>query len=179
MPRPEILLTNTGIPGPATKLDPRYHPLGQPGARHKGPVWICKIPPGFRLWAMVFGYCFVTWNVRHWLYPHGARTVHNVRIPIHDEKQVEAVWNYRFRIQKDIYRWGHIYAKMQEERIREAKRSGVLPEDYPENEEQLNRLDHYEPPEIEKIRFDVGVDRHDGVNIFEGVLPPGYGLKKD
>ena len=98
---------------------------------------------------------------------------------MHSDEMVEAVWNHRFRTQRDIFRWGHIYAKMQEERIRAAKKRGELPEDYPENEEQLNRMDHYELPEITKIRFDPGVDRHDGVNGFKGVLPPGYGLKKE
>ena len=68
-------------------------------------------------------------------------TIHNVAIPCHTEGNIAGTWQTRFRKQTDIFRWGHIYAKMQEERIREAKRRGELPEDYPENEEQLNRMD--------------------------------------
>ena len=89
----------------------------------------------------------------------------------------------RFRKQDDIFRWGHIYAKMQEERIREAKKRGELPDEYPENEEQLNRMDPatFEAmmPEVKKVRFDVGVDRLDGVCFgAKHVLPPDHGLEK-
>ena len=78
MPRPHILLTNTGYPLPSTKLDPRYHPLGQPGPAHRGPVWICKIPTGFRLPALVLSYCFITWNIRHWMFPWQCRWVYKI-----------------------------------------------------------------------------------------------------
>eukprot|EP00486_Rosalina_sp_Unknown_P008295 CAMPEP_0201594042 /NCGR_PEP_ID=MMETSP0190_2-20130828/191480_1 /ASSEMBLY_ACC=CAM_ASM_000263 /TAXON_ID=37353 /ORGANISM="Rosalina sp." /LENGTH=79 /DNA_ID=CAMNT_0048053499 /DNA_START=361 /DNA_END=600 /DNA_ORIENTATION=- len=47
------------------------------------------------------------------------------------------------------------------------KKRGELPENYPENEEQLNRMDPatFEAmmPEVKKIRFDVDVDRMDGI----------------
>ena len=104
-------------------------------------------------------------------------------IPIHTPANVEGTWLMRFRKQDDIFRWGHIYAKMQEERIREAKKRGELPDNYPENEEQLNRMDPatFEAmmPEIKKIRFDVGVDRLDGVCFgAKHVLPPDHGLEK-
>mmetsp|Transcript_58727 Transcript_58727/g.93360 ORF Transcript_58727/g.93360 Transcript_58727/m.93360 type:complete len:183 (-) Transcript_58727:211-759(-) len=182
MVRPEIFLTNTGKANPLAVLDPRYHPLGQPGPRHRGPVWICKIPHGFRLPALVLGYCFICWNGRRWLFPHRARTIANIEMPIFTEDQVESMWWQRFTKQVDPFRWGHIYAKMQEERIRDAKKKGILPEDYPENEEQLNRMDpaKFESmmPEVKKIRFDVGVDRKDGVCFYSGQLPPDHGIAK-
>ena len=104
-------------------------------------------------------------------------------IPCHTEGNIEGTWLTRFRKQTDIFRWGHIYARMQEERIREAKRRGELPEDYPENEEQLGRMDpaKFEAmmPAVKKIRFDPGVDRCDGV-CFGAMytLPEGHGLEK-
>eukprot|EP00483_Globobulimina_turgida_P002758 UN02763 len=179
MPRPHILLTNSCAPTPSTVLDPRYHPLGQPGVKNRGPVFITKVPPGLRLPAFIFGYCFVTWTIRKWLYPY-ARTVHNIELPIHTKREVDGVWSERFKKQKDIYRWGHVYAKMQENRIREAKKRGELPENYPENEDQLARMDPatFEAmmPKVTKVRFDVGVDRCDGITNLRNPLPPGHGL---
>ena len=179
MPRPHIFLTNTCVPSPTAKLDPRYHPLGQPGPKHRGPVWICKIPLGLRMPAMVLGYCFITWNVRRWLFPHRCRTIHNVELPMHTEREVEGVWYERFRKQTDVYRWGHIYAAMQEKRIREAKKRGILPENYPENEEQLNRMDRetFEAmmPKVRKLKFEVDKDRIDGVCALRQKLPASHG----
>eukprot|EP01084_Bolivina_argentea_P286450 491361_1 len=182
MPRPHILFSNTGYPSPSTVLDPRYHPLGQPGPRHKGPVFITKVPPGFRLPAFIFGYCFVCWHVRRWLYPHRARTIHNVELPNYTKREVDGEWSDRFRKQSAIHRWGHVYAKMQEGRIREAKKKGLLPDNYPENETQLNKMDKdtFEAmmPKVTKIRFDVGVDRCDGITCVRHQVPPDHGLAK-
>ena len=53
-------------------------------------------------------------------------TCANVRIPIHDEVMVDAIWEKRFRTQYDIFRWGHIYYAMQEERLKEARKEGLI-----------------------------------------------------
>eukprot|EP00485_Elphidium_margaritaceum_P022255 CAMPEP_0202713916 /NCGR_PEP_ID=MMETSP1385-20130828/61393_1 /ASSEMBLY_ACC=CAM_ASM_000861 /TAXON_ID=933848 /ORGANISM="Elphidium margaritaceum" /LENGTH=183 /DNA_ID=CAMNT_0049374461 /DNA_START=66 /DNA_END=617 /DNA_ORIENTATION=+ len=183
MVRPEIFLTNTGIPNPLAKLDPRYHPLGQPGPRHRGPVWICKVPWGLRLPAFVLTYCFLAWNGRHFMFPHRARTVHNVELPIFTEREVRGEWWDRFCKHSDPFRFGHIYAKIQEDRIRKAKREGLLPENYPENEEQLNQMDPavFEAmiPEIKKLKFVPGKDRCDGMVGYRGTMPKYHGIAEE
>ena len=126
MPRPHLLLEHRGYVFPHEKLDPRYHPLGQPGPRRFYGKFIAAIPYGLRVPTMVMAYCFVCWHVRHWLYPYGPRTTANVRIPIHDDDVLEAEWEMRFRKQEDIFRWGHIYYAMQERRLAEARKEGLI-----------------------------------------------------
>mmetsp|Transcript_55541 Transcript_55541/g.50007 ORF Transcript_55541/g.50007 Transcript_55541/m.50007 type:complete len:85 (-) Transcript_55541:149-403(-) len=62
------------------------------------------------------------------------------------------------------------------------KKRGELPDNYPENEEQLNRMDPqtFEAmmPKVEKIRFDVDVDRMDGVCGLRNPLPSDHGHAK-
>ena len=101
-----------------------------------------------------------------------------MELPCFTPMEVAGTWELRFNSQEDIFRWGHIYAKIQENRIREAKKRGELPDNYPENEEQLNRMDPetFEAmmPKVTKIRFDPGVDRMDGVAYAR--LGPNHGL---
>lgn len=105
-----------------------------------------------------------------------------MELPIFTDTEVNSIWQLRLAKHEDPFRWGHIYAKMQEERIREAKKRGELPENYPENEEQLNRMDPatFEAmmPEVKKIRFDVDVDRMDGITGGRGSLPKTHGISQ-
>ena len=39
---------------------------------------------------------------------------------------LEAEWEMRFRKQADIFRWGHIYYAMQEKRLAEARKEGLI-----------------------------------------------------
>mmetsp|Transcript_22463 Transcript_22463/g.27656 ORF Transcript_22463/g.27656 Transcript_22463/m.27656 type:complete len:146 (+) Transcript_22463:104-541(+) len=131
MPRPHLRLLYSGTVDPKAPLDPRYHPLGQPGKPYKlYPFYkaCLKVPYGLRVPVATVIYLTICWNARHWLYPYGARTVLNVRIPIQSDEMVEAYWWDRFCKQIDVYRWGHIYYAMQEQRLAEARKLGYLDE---------------------------------------------------
>ena len=75
MPRPHIRLLYSGTVDPKAPLDPRYHPLGQPGKPYKlYPFYkaCLKVPYGLRVPVVTVIYLTICWNARHWLYPYGA-----------------------------------------------------------------------------------------------------------
>lgn len=53
---------------------------------------------------------------------------------------VAYAWEERFRTQYDIFKFGHIYAYIQQQRIIDAKKSGILPPNAPETEKDLQRM---------------------------------------
>jgi len=122
-----LMMDHVGVIRPTDKLDPRYHPLGQPGKRIPYCSALLKVPTGLRVPATVLAYCITCWGLRHWTYPHGPRTIYNVQIPIYDPRAIEYVWDQRFRQQEDIFRNGHVYYAMQEERLRKARDQGLIP----------------------------------------------------
>ncbi|ETO07059.1 hypothetical protein RFI_30333 [Reticulomyxa filosa] len=139
---------------PHDKLDPRFHPLGQPGPRVKLiPLWAHKVPYGLRVPLVVFVYCLIGWNARHFVYSQGPRTIQNVRIPCYDEKTMEDEWDLRFRQQESIYHYGHVYYGMQEKRIEEAKKNGLLPGDVSNSRPKPRTLldDKITSPDISKF----------------------------
>jgi len=127
MPRTHIWLEYDRAVDGTTKLNPKYHPLGQPGEHYTiAPRFLLKIPYGLRVPLFLATFGVITWVGRHLLWSQPPRTTSNVRIPITDPNTVQAVWEYRFRTQQDIFRWGHIYAAMQEKRIKQAKEQGLI-----------------------------------------------------
>merc|ERR1719158_1995752 len=91
---------------PYKPLDPRFHPLGQPGVH--GPAslppylrWMYKIPKPFRLPTILGCSLLLQYKVATWIFQWPPRDENGVRIPTYHDKQFFHDQNYLYM--KELY----------------------------------------------------------------------------
>lgn len=119
------------IPDPLKPMDPRFHPLAQPG--HNGVVYrpsifryFFKIHPRIRMPVFFMFYLGATRELISFTYPWGPRDENNVRVPYDDPEYFRPWFLRTMGCNSNSYYARRVFKDVQDRRMAEARRQGLV-----------------------------------------------------